>query len=69
LYEEIAMPPTAQLAYGALDQLMRHVLTGCAQSARRAALLLERIEVSETTDEEMRVNCRRLRERLEDEHV
>lgn len=63
------MPPAAQLAYGALDQLMRHVLTGCAQSARRAALLLERIEASETADDEMRANCRRLRERLEDGDV
>lgn len=63
------MPPAAQLAYGALDHLMRHVLTGCAQSARRAALLLERIEAAEATDDEMRANCQRLRERLEDGHV
>jgi hypothetical protein len=63
------MPQAAQLAYGALDHLMRHVLTGCAQSAQRAALLLERIEASDDADIELRANCQRLRERLEDGHV
>jgi hypothetical protein len=63
------MPPATKLAYGALDHLMRHVLTGCALSARRAALLLERIEACEVADDEMRANCRRLRERLEDGHI
>ncbi len=59
----------AELAYGALYHLMRHVLTGCAQSAQRTALLLERIEALEGLDAEMRANCRRLCERLEDGHV
>lgn len=59
----------AELAYGALAHLMRHILTGCAWSAQRAARLLERIETLEGTDAEMRANCRRLCERLEDGHV
>lgn len=59
----------AELAYGALAHLMRHILTGCAWSAQRAARLLERIETLEGTDAEMRANCLRLCERLEDGHV
>lgn len=65
------MPHVSQpeLAYGALDHLMRHILTGCARSAQRAVLLLERIKTLKGTDAEMRANCRRLRKRLEDGHV
>ncbi len=58
-----------ELACGALDQLMRHMLTGCAQSAQRAALILERIESAEDADSELRQHCQRVREQLEDGHV
>lgn len=58
-----------ELFTGALDNLMRHLLTGCVQSAQRAALLLGRIESAESTDEEMRSTCQRMREQLEDGRV
>lgn len=59
----------SELFCGALDNLMRHLLTGCAQSAQRAALLLGRIESAESTDAEMRATCERMREQLEDGRV
>ncbi|MBK6742842.1 MAG: hypothetical protein IPG66_07635 [Hydrogenophilales bacterium] len=58
-----------ELFSGALDNLMRHLLTGCVQSAQRAVLLLGRIESSESTDAEMRDTCERMREQLEDGRV
>jgi hypothetical protein len=65
------MITTAQpeLFRGALDHLMRHLLTGCAQSAQRAALLLGRIESAASTDAELRDTCERMREQLEDGRV
>lgn len=65
------MQHTAQLELlsGALDNLIRHTLTGCAHSARRAALLLERLERAADTDVELQDACQRMREHLEDSHV
>lgn len=65
------MQPTAQLELlsGALDNLIRHTLTGCGQSARRAVLLLDRLETAADTDVELQDACQRMRERLEDGHV
>ncbi len=42
---------------GALDQLMRYMLTGCSHSARRAAYLLDRLSANTEVGEEMRSLC------------
>jgi len=58
-----------ELLAAALDNLIRHALTGCAQAAHRAAMLLERVGQALETDTELKDACERMRERLEERHV
>lgn len=57
--------PTAALFAGALDNLMRHTLTGCCQAAHHAAHLLERLSDQPDVDSETRCLCGRMCEALE----
>ncbi len=65
------MQQTAQLELlsGALDNLIRHTLTGCGQTARRAAILLDRLAEAGETDSELQNACQRMCEHLEDRYV
>ncbi len=57
------------LIAGALDHLMRHTLTGCAQAAHHAAQLLDVLSDRQDIDSETRSLCGRMCERLETGHV
>ena len=57
------------LIAGALDHLMRHTLTGCAQAAHHAAQLLDVRSDRQDIDSETRSLCGRMCERLETGHV
>ncbi len=58
--------PTIELWAGALSLLLRHNETGCQQSARQAACLLERISETPEVDAETRSLCERAGQRLAD---
>ncbi|MCU0841161.1 MAG: hypothetical protein MUC79_05490 [Thiobacillaceae bacterium] len=53
-----------ELMAGALDNLMRFLLTGCRHSAGRAALLLERLAAAPDTDVDLELACQRMSDRL-----
>lgn len=59
--------PTALLA-GALDQLMRHNLSGCEHAAHQAARLLDALAERPDVDGETRYLCDKMRDRLERGH-
>lgn len=63
------MDSNTSLIAGALDHLMRHTLTGCAQAAHHAARLLDRLSDRADLDSEMRCLCNRMSEYLEAGHV
>jgi len=48
------------LMAGALDHLMRYALTGCKQSARHAAYLLDRLSEQPGVCADMRGTCERM---------
>lgn len=54
---------TALLA-GALDQLMRHALTGCEHAAHQACRLLEVLSERSDVDSDTRRLCGRMSEKL-----
>ena len=58
------MDNTATLLAGALDQLMRHSLTGCRQAAHQAARLLEVLSESPEMDQDTRRLCGRMSDSL-----
>lgn len=60
--------PTSLLA-GALDQLMRHALTGCRQAGHQAARLLDVLAERGDVDPETRRLCGRMCEKLENDRV
>lgn len=55
-----------ELMAGALDNLMRFLLTGCRHSARRAAILLERLAAAPDTDADLELTCQRMSDSLAD---
>lgn len=57
------------LYVGALDQLMRHELTGCRQAAHQAARLLDVLSERVDVDQETRRLCGRMCDKLENERV
>ncbi len=57
--------PAAMLA-GALDHLLRYSLTGCGQSGRHAAYLLDRLANQDGMGDELRALCSRMSETLAD---
>jgi len=59
------MDSNTALVTGALDQLMRHSLTGCGQAAHQAARLLDVLSESPSLDQETRSLCGRMCDRLE----
>lgn len=59
-----AKEDTALLA-GALEQLMRYLLSGCAHSAKHATYLLDRLSTHPELGEEMQDVCDRMCEFLE----
>ncbi len=61
------MPPI-ELWAGALSLLLRHGVTGCAQSALQAADLLERIADHADVDGDIRALCEQASLRLTDLH-
>jgi hypothetical protein len=61
--------PTATLFAGALDNLMRHALTGCAHSAHHAAYLLDKLADRFDVDSETKCLCGRMSEALVDSHA
>jgi hypothetical protein len=63
------MDSNTALYAGALDQLMRHTLTGCGQAAHQAARLLDVLSQRADVDHETRSLCDRMCERLEAGHV
>lgn len=64
----MAYPPTDLLA-GALDHLLRYSLTGCGQSARHAAYLLDRLAIQDGMSTELGTLCSRMSETLNDAPV
>lgn len=52
---------------GALNLVLRHDLIGCTRSTRLAADLLERLADSSTVDDDMRLLCARMSERMLDQ--
>ena len=52
---------------GALTLVLRHDLTGCAQSAHQAVDLLQRLAASPTADSDTRSLCEQMCEHLLDE--
>ena len=58
--------PPATLLTGALDHLSRYTLTGCGQSARHAAYLLERLSNQDGVSDALRALCSRMRQALVD---
>lgn len=63
------MDSKTALITGALDHLMRHTLTGCAQAALHAAQLLDVLSERRDLDSETRSLCGRMSEHLETRHV
>jgi hypothetical protein len=63
------MDSNTLLIAGALDHLMRHTLTGCAQAAHHAAQLLDVLSERADLDSETRCLCGRMCEHLETGHV
>lgn len=63
------MDSNAPLLAGALDQLMRHSLTGCRQAAHQAARLLDALSERVDVDQETRRLCGRMCDKLENDHV
>ncbi|MEW5769059.1 MAG: hypothetical protein AB1831_01720 [Pseudomonadota bacterium] len=59
------MDSNTALLTGALDQLMRHALTGCAHAAHQASRLLEVLSERADVDRETRLLCGRMCEALE----
>lgn len=57
------------LITGALDQLMRHTLTGCGQAGHHAAQLLDVLSERTDLDSETRNLCDRMSQHLEAGHV
>lgn len=57
------------LLAGALDQLMRHALTGCGRAAHQAARLLDALAERPDIDAETRDLCGRMSEHLAGGHV
>lgn len=57
------LPPA--LLTGALDHLLRYLLTGCGQSAGHAALLLDRLATQEDMSEELSALCLRMCDTLD----
>lgn len=58
--------PSTELWAGALSLLLRHHETGCRQSARQAAHLLECISNTPELDQDTRSLCERASQRLAD---
>jgi hypothetical protein len=58
----------SELLAGALDNLMRLTLTGCRQSAHRAARLLLELSERQGLDEELRRLCGHVSVKLEREN-
>jgi hypothetical protein len=63
------MDSNTALYAGALDQLMRHTLTGCGQAAHQAARLLDALSERSDVDQETRSLCERMGELLDARHV
>ena len=63
------MDSNTALLTGALDQLMRHALTGCSHAAHQAAQLLDVLETRPDVDPETRSLCGRMSDLLEATHV
>lgn len=59
------MDSNTALFAGALDQLMRHSLTGCSTAAHQAARLLDVLSERADLDDDMRQRCGRMCEQLE----
>ncbi|MEW6678449.1 MAG: hypothetical protein AB1421_11050 [Pseudomonadota bacterium] len=59
------MDSSTALVTGALDQLMRHSLTGCRQAAHQAARLLDVLSESPDLDQDTRSLCGLMCDRLE----
>lgn len=59
------MDNNTALFAGALDQLMRHSLTGCNKAAHQAARLLDALSEQADVDSDTRKLCGRMCERLE----
>lgn len=57
------------LLAGALDQLMRHTLTGCTQAGHQAARLLDALAECRDLDGDTRELCGRMSEHLVASHV
>lgn len=57
---------SALLLAAGLDHLLRYVLTGCRQSRRHAAYLLERAAAQGEVDADLRSLCGQMSERLAD---
>lgn len=65
----MAMDNPTTLIAGALDQVLRHQLSGCPQAAHQAARLLDAIAERPDVDQETRYLCGKMSERLEAGHV
>jgi hypothetical protein len=63
------MDSNTALYAGALDQLMRHELTGCRQAAHQAARLLDVLSERVDLDQETRRLCGRMCDKLENDRV
>jgi hypothetical protein len=63
------MDSNTALITGALDQLMRHTLTGCEHAAHHAAQLLNLLSERHDLDSETRSLCDRMCDYLESSHV
>lgn len=63
------MDSNTALYAGALDQLMRHSLTGCRQAAHLAAHLLDVLSERADVDQETRRLCDRMCDKLENDRV
>ena len=60
------MEHTTVLLTGALDQLMRHQLTGCRQAAHQAVRLLDALAERADVDAETRGLCGRMCDYLQE---
>jgi|JFJP01.1.fsa_nt_gi hypothetical protein len=63
------MDHNTALLTGALDQLMRHTLTGCGRAAHQASRLLDLLAEQSELDSETRELCGRMSEELAAGHV
>lgn len=59
------MDSNTALFAGALDQLMRHSLTGCEKAAHLAARLLDALSERADVDSDTRALCGRMCDKLE----